>query len=355
MSTINSKNSHRQLSVSLAVSAFTLVELLVVIGIIALLISILLPSLGVARQAAQRSACAAKLQQMMVAANIHAVDHRGYFPLAGQLNGNSGQCSGDGLDDTYTTKYTYTGDAVLASGNNGDQRLLAPVVLALGAEMGYKSNLNLDLPDMLTANGLSRNFMCPSHATSEDELQTKVSWLYAGTFGNYYGGFTDSAISYIFNEGVLGFDDSKGRLRGKVSSIRQSAKTMFAADGVGGSTKTRLSGTWTAFNVPKGTPPQPWPSLTVWNNQSIAPVTLADAVSKRRGGPSNLLLAGDTQNFDQIRHKGKINVAFCDGHVELLTIPAFTLDATGSPTFKSNPGNPVAATVGLANVFILAP
>src|SRR5579875_3200813 len=65
--------------------AFTLIELLVVVAIIALLIAILLPSLGKARELSNRSYCAANCRGVMQSLNVYATDNSDAFPIVGVL------------------------------------------------------------------------------------------------------------------------------------------------------------------------------------------------------------------------------------------------------------------------------
>ena len=70
--------------------AFTLVELLIVIGIIALLISILMPALSNARKQAQQVQCENNLRQLMTATNMYVSENQNFLPFANWGSPQSG-------------------------------------------------------------------------------------------------------------------------------------------------------------------------------------------------------------------------------------------------------------------------
>jgi len=68
-------------------SAFTLVEVLVTVSIIATLMAVLVPSLGHAREQARRTVCLAHLKHLGLGLLAYASDHGGYGPPAGPIVG----------------------------------------------------------------------------------------------------------------------------------------------------------------------------------------------------------------------------------------------------------------------------
>ncbi len=63
-------------------SAFTLMELLTVIAIIAILAGLLLPSLSGSKASSKRIRCVSNLRQMGIAADLYVDDNAGYYPIA---------------------------------------------------------------------------------------------------------------------------------------------------------------------------------------------------------------------------------------------------------------------------------
>lgn len=72
--------SHSRNASRISKTGFTLIELLVVISIIALLISILLPSLSKAREAAKNVQCMSNMRQVTVLSMSYAAQHKDYLP-----------------------------------------------------------------------------------------------------------------------------------------------------------------------------------------------------------------------------------------------------------------------------------
>jgi prepilin-type processing-associated H-X9-DG protein/prepilin-type N-terminal cleavage/methylation domain-containing protein len=235
-------------------TGFTLVELLVVIGIIALLISILLPALSKARDAASSAKCLANLHQINLAFAMYANDNRGYLPPVS-----------DGTIQVYINGVATTVNSRWYGGSIGS--------VTTGIFYGPASPLDRYW-------GVANIGGCPAFTEQEAFLRPgygTCDYAYNAMIGHQFAGFAGNpSLSYNVLVGE------------KIAAIRNSANKAIVWD------SARVApGNTTYDRTPWG-----YPTVGNYNPTQTAPVPDPSFHGRHSGG--------------------KGNVAWCDGHASAM-------------------------------------
>jgi prepilin-type processing-associated H-X9-DG protein/prepilin-type N-terminal cleavage/methylation domain-containing protein len=275
---------------------FTLVELLVVIGIIAILIGILLPTLGRARASARSVQCMSNLRQLGQAVHMYVNAQKGSLPF---------------------------GDYVSPGGSANNTRWFAVLQNTLNSKYGITWN-------DAAATG--------SHAAKLREL-----FICPDSPGSSVSAANHGAVQYqchprlmpSFPSGPFNPDPSKPVAKPyKLAKIKQSSEIGLIWDAPlmlqGDAWKTQYDSA-VSDHIDNGAC---WPPRSLLNtNYAASGVSPDDSVDMRAlsGGPPN---TDHPQNIQNIRFRHmkdtRANVLMVDGHVE-----AFTYNPKKAPNDKT--------------------
>jgi prepilin-type processing-associated H-X9-DG protein/prepilin-type N-terminal cleavage/methylation domain-containing protein len=257
--------------------AFTLVELLVVIGIIAVLMGLLMPALGAARKSAQTAQCASNLRQLATGWQMYANANKriscpGRLPTLGSQNGAYGLENGEQYRPRW---YELLGavEGVFACRNpqaiQDDSWTIENSVFLCPAVPDWNNSRNYPY-------GYNYQFLGNARPHPSSGMTGTLAWI------NY-----PVPSSRIKAAQTVMAVDCVGTAAGKPEQARKG----YYADG----TKDLSA------RGNKGHLVDP-PRLTAMSDCADT----QNRAAQHRSGPDP-------------RHKGKLNAAFCDGHVELVT------------------------------------
>ena len=271
---------------------FTLVELLVVIGIIAVLIAILLPSLSKAREVARRTVCATKVNAWGKAFILYATDYNGMLPLDGG-DGTAGTPIGLWNDPRLwfngTTVYMGTGNRTY----DQLQQQLCPT-----------NNANACKLPKGAANSM---FLCPSAG----DASNIIPGLSAGS--NTTGDTVTNG--YFVVTGWYSVSTTSGAFA--------ETRPMLICYGMNSQLRQLNYDSWQDLNVDDSTLPRDdVPSMQMLDIPSLVPLLAekridpAELPKNDTNNQKALAQSKVTANRFTARHDGGGNIVMADGHVQ---------------------------------------
>ncbi|HEV8604959.1 MAG TPA: H-X9-DG-CTERM domain-containing protein [Tepidisphaeraceae bacterium] len=270
---------------------FTLVELLVVIGIITILISLLLPAINRAREQANAIKCASNLGQLSKQWYSYANENRG-LAVPGRLP----------KFDAFNSPYLL--------GNGMQYR--PHWYEMFGNQMKVYADRN---PDPVQRDGWkvdSDLYICP---TMDWRNSRNFVWGYNYQFlGDTHENTDGTFVNYPV----------------KINALPRASETVMAADCMG--TAAGKPASQRTGHYDDGVH-----DLFAWGNKGhlLDPPRLLDTDSDYADpeGPRP-----ENRSAPDPRHSGKANVAFCDGHVERLSLKDMGYYVLPDGTVKANGG-----------------
>ncbi len=278
---------------------FTLIELLVVISIIALLISILLPSLAKAKQDAEATVCSSNIRQLLIGLQGYVNTNSGMFPLNGILFPHVAKYP-PYVGSTTSDAQTYELDQTWGNTQSYNLRF--------GALFPYMANLN---NKAMTQTAYQAQTKLASFRNEFPSLNPLVDKYAAAFLCPADTGFRDSPNAVTLQNNWtsvnIGPEGSGGFWSYSVNSITNSQSAVLK----------------TIFGTNKsGTPMTPWsypltsgainnPQFLIFIEESAQHSNFNDEVMDPVGY--------NTGDALTTRHNGGGNLGFWDGHVQWMS------------------------------------